>query len=168
MVVFTTNSFWMVPAGISKCKVTVVGGGGAGFQSYDQTIPNPSAGAGGTAIKIISGLTPGTSITVTVGAGGVGRSDYYTPNPGGTSSFGTYCSGTGGSGLNSGGIGVGGTININGNYGISPVGIAQYEAGVYVQTSPFIPGASIFGNNSYGSGGQVGGSGYAGVVIVEY
>lgn len=169
MVVFTTNSFWMVPAGVTKCKVTVVGGGGGSLQSFDVSGYNPSTGAGGTAIKVITGLTPGVSITVTVGTGG--RMDI---SPGGTSSFGAYCSATGGAvSGNGGGIGVGGTININGGYGISPVGIALYESGISVQTSPFIAGASIFGNNSYGAGAPVTGQpngtpGYPGVVIVEY
>jgi hypothetical protein len=169
MVVFTTSSFWMVPAGITKCKVTVVGGGGGSYQSYDVSGYNPSTGAGGTAIKIITGLSPGLSITVTVGTGG--RMDI---SPGGTSSFGAYCSATGGAvSGNGGGIGVGGTININGGYGLSPFNVSSGESGTFAQASPFIAGASIFGNNSYGAGapvvGQPGGTpGYPGVVIVEY
>lgn len=169
MVVFTTNSFWTVPAGITKCKVTVVGGGGGSYQSYSVAGYNPSTGAGGAAIKVITGLSPGLSISVTVGAGG--RMDI---SPGGTSSFGAYCSATGGAvGGNAGGIGVGGTININGGYGTSALGLTLYESFQYVQTAPFIAGASIFGNNSYGAGAPVTGQengtpGYPGVVIVEY
>jgi hypothetical protein len=172
MVVYTTNSFWMVPAGITKCRVTVVGGGGGGPSGYSDSGSNPSPGAGGTAIRVITGLAPGIGITVTVGAGGAGGGT-QDPTSGGTSSFGAYCSATGGATGNAGGIGVSGTININGGYGISPVGLPLYEAFQYVQTSALIPGASLFGNNSYGagggySGGSPGNGGRAGVVIVEY
>lgn len=170
--VITSSSFWTVPAGVTRVRVTVVGGGGGGPSAYDINGYNPSPGAGGAAIKIITGLSPGLSISVTVGAGGAGGG-ISDPTSGGTSAFGTHCSASGGSPSGAGGSGSGGTINISGGYGIGPYGIPLYEAFQYVQTSPIIPGASIFGNNSYGAGGGYSGGysangGRAGVVIVEY
>lgn len=109
MSVYTITSFWVVPAGVTACKVTVVGGGGGSSQIN--------------------------------GAGG------------GTSSFGSFCSATGGvRGFNAtggtGGIGVGGTLNIRGSYAISgsPGGGDSFA-------SELTGGDSIFGNASYGAGG---------------
>jgi hypothetical protein len=74
MTVFTTSGTFTVPAGITKCKVTVVGGGGNGQNGTDGDeiyYGMGGGGGGGTAIEIISGLTPGGTIAVTVG--GVGE-----------------------------------------------------------------------------------------------
>jgi hypothetical protein len=76
-------------------------------------------GGGGFALKIITGLTPGTSVTITIGDGG----GPYNPGTGGTSSFGTYVSATGGknaaSGGTPGGVGSGGDINMYGQGGMT-------------------------------------------------
>lgn len=55
---------WTAPAGVTSVQVVVVGGGG----------PGVSGGGGAGSVVYHSGLavTPGTSYTVTVGAGGVG------------------------------------------------------------------------------------------------
>ena len=166
MSVYTTNSFWVVPAGVTTCKVTVIAGGGSGSPFVANSVQDPpsyyggSGGAsGGAAIKIITGLTPGTSISVTVGAGGVCTD---VPNLGGTSSFGAYCSAT------SGGIGIGGNLNVRATGGTSGGGGNSGYVAYFTGTG----GPSILG--SYGSGGggggyyDAGGSGSAGVVIVEY
>ena len=115
--VFTSSGTWTNPGSVTKVKVTVVGGGGNGG-----TAPGPSpgsvatgGGAGGAAIEVIP-FPSGTNVPVTVG--GVG----------GTSSFGGYCSATGGgAGVSvnpsfgriggAGGSGSGGTINITGGKG---------------------------------------------------
>jgi len=84
---FTTagTSSFTVPAS-GRVLVTCCGGGGAG----------DAAGYAGTAgvsvTRWITGLTPGASITVTVGAGKA----YNNAGTGGTSSFGSYVSATGG------------------------------------------------------------------------
>ena len=126
MEVFAASGTFNIPAGVTKVKVTVIGGGGAGGGSgtSSETVGN-GGGAGGAAIKIVSGLTPGGTVTVTVGAGGTGVSN-ATGNSGGTSSFGAHCSATGGTGgTKSGslitfrtsaanGSGSGGDINLSG------------------------------------------------------
>jgi len=104
---FTASGVFTVPAGVKKLIVEVIGGGGGGG-AYDNSYR--SCGGGGYAKKIIVNLTPGTRIPVTVGASG------------GTSSFGSYCSATGGQRgiiLRGGvpGYGIGGDINLRGSYG---------------------------------------------------
>jgi hypothetical protein len=128
MQVFSTagTSNFTVPAGITKVKVTVVGGGGG--------VPNSGSGGGGgggAAIKIISGLTPGGTVAVTVGAGGTGNvGSTSIAGTGGTSSFGAYCSATGGSGAygrdtsqgplpGAGGVGSSGDLNSKGGSGFT-------------------------------------------------
>ena len=127
MQVFTATgtSTWTKPSGITRVKVYVTGGGGPGGKIDNDDMAN-GGGAGGTAIKVID-VTSISSVTVTVGAGGVADN---TPAPGtsirgGTSSFGTHCSATGGdrTGGNwgvggDGGTATGGDININGSDGI--------------------------------------------------
>jgi hypothetical protein len=132
--VFTTSGTFTVPAGVTACKVTVVGGGGGGGNAYNNSTVAPGGSGGGTAIKWITGLTAGDTVSVTIGAGGTGGTAYPSTSPGttgGTSSFGTYCSATGGAGgRNSGspqqgihlsgqhgGVGTGGDLNISGGDG---------------------------------------------------
>lgn len=168
-----------VPAGITKVKVTVVGGGG-GAGGVVVNICCASAissggGGGGAAIEIISGLTPGGTVSVTVGAGGTaGSSGGGNGGAGGTSSFGAYCSATGGAAslgrINSpdplsynGGLGSGGDLNIRGGCG---TGSLFTGGDVYSGNG----GASIVGGGISGAttiasayagaaGGQYGGGG---------
>jgi hypothetical protein len=161
--VFTSSGTFTVPAGITRAKVTVVGGGGSGAAGA-----GGGGGGGGTAIEIVTGLTPAGTVTVTVG--GVA----------GTSSFGSYCSATGGATVASitggaGGVGSGGDINLSGSGGGgggTGSGFSVYGTG----------GSSSFGGGGYGNinaaggnGGNYGGGGAGGggvgaggVVIVEY
>lgn len=175
MQVFTSSGTFTVPAGVTKVKVTVVGAGGGGSTTT-------SGGGGGAAIKIVSGLTPGGTVAVTVGTGGAGRAagTITAGAVGGTSSFGAFCSASGGGGGPWGqGIGALGGIGSNGD-----LNIAGGATGYSDETS----GASIFGGSArrdfssaangrnYGGGGAVGdsdsgtpsGSGANGVVVVEY
>lgn len=94
---FTATTTWTVPAGVTNVKVTVLGGGGAGGGGITTgaTQIGAGGGAGGCAIESIA-VTPGDSITITVGSGGTGGTG--TGGSGGTSSFGAFCSATGGTG----------------------------------------------------------------------
>lgn len=191
--VFTANGTFTIPATITKVKVTVVGGGGGGGYTRESS----GGGGGGAAIKIISGLTPGGTVAVTVGNGGAGgTSGSVTGGTGQTSSFGAYCSASGGSGGASnagspgtiagalGGIGSSGDLNIRGggagiyfeDSGIGYIG-GYGGSSILGGGAPILPhnsgsagnaGGAYGGGGSGGSSGQNGGAGAAGVVIVEY
>lgn len=109
---------WTVPAGVTSVSVVAVGGGGGGNLYHSNY--NTGGGGGGLAYKNNITVTPGSSITITVGAGGVGSSGSSgTPgSDGGTSSFGSHFSATGGKGAvtnNSGSNGLGGSpVNADG------------------------------------------------------
>ncbi|WP_157062722.1 phage tail protein [Pseudomonas sp. Q12-87] len=98
---------WTVPANVWKVFVEVRGGGGSGAFGSLETGAG-GGGAGGFSTRLVP-VTPGTVITITVGAGGASVSAANTMgNPGGTSSFGPHCSATGGAGgLITGGAGGG-------------------------------------------------------------
>jgi len=181
MQVFTSSGTFTVPAGITKVKVTVVGGGGGGAMGRDDGCCNFSAGSGGggggAAIEVISGLTGGSTVSVTVGGGGAAVTYNYNGNAGGTSSFGAYCSATGGAGgvkgEASGGIGSGGQLNVPGTLGTPG---KNYYTSCKGGNSLFGAGGGNAGaGRGYGGGGggraypgDYSGAGSAGVVIVEY
>tara|TARA_Y100000034_G_scaffold122591_1_gene168231 strand:- start:28 stop:864 length:837 start_codon:yes stop_codon:yes gene_type:complete len=131
----------------SRIVVWVVGGGGGA----GGTVTNRRGGAGaggGTCIKTIESSSIGVTETVTIGAGGIagGGSAYTNGGSGGTSSFGSFCSATGGIGgsfdRTSGGVGSGGDINLAGD------GSGQLRSS---------EGTSDSGGSSYWSGGGSGG-----------
>jgi len=82
-VVFTSSKSWTVPAGVSKVDIFCVGGGGGAggwyFRynesnsagSYTDTTKNGGSGGGGyTTTALAVAVTPGETLTITVGAGG--------------------------------------------------------------------------------------------------
>lgn len=109
---------WTKPSNCKTVLVRLVGGGG-GAAGYCE-----SGGAGGYSEKVID-VTAVSTVSVTVGGGGASVAYYTTGADGGTSSFGAYCSATGGYGSNrqsshsggTGGIGSGGDINLLGGTG---------------------------------------------------
>ncbi|MFD2645147.1 glycine-rich domain-containing protein [Pseudomonas japonica] len=117
---------WLVPPGVSKAWVEVYGGGGGGAMS--STAPGASGGGGGgVAMKLVA-LTPGDAVMITVGLGGNGASaDKASGSAGGASSFGSFCSATGGFGghvdstLGAPGTGTGGDINYRIGIGAGPI-----------------------------------------------
>ena len=73
---YTANGTFTIPAGVTRVKMTVVGGGGTGATSTFSTSGAGTAtggaggGGGGAAIKWLSGLTPGNTLAVVVGSAG--------------------------------------------------------------------------------------------------
>lgn len=116
---------WTVPTNVYRVYVEVTGAGGSGgFGALDT---GASGGGGGGFSERICVVNPGDVITVTVGAGGASVSTVgATGNAGGASSFGAFCSATGGGGGTiasgaDGGVGVGGLINGSLGNGSPPV-----------------------------------------------
>ncbi len=191
---FTASGNFTVPIGVTRLRVTVIGGGGAG--GTHANIPSGGGGAGGNGLRILSGLTPGAVIAVTVGAAGAAiTSGTGQGGSGGTSSFGAYVSATGGQGGGGGsvlttaaggggGSAVGGDVNTGGSCGTDSVipaarggdggglGAGRGATG-YVQglTATGYGGGGGGGgaNSTTGTGtGASGGNGAAGLVIVEF
>ena len=170
MQVFTSPGTWTNPGSVTKVKVTVVGGGSAGAKPVGSAF-GPGGGAGGAAIEVVT--IPTSPVPITRGAGGTGNG-----GAGGTSSFGAYCSATGGGPGQPNGSGSGGTINFNGGSGSVAGGDSN---GSGMGGSSIFGGAGTDGTNpptrdakAYGSGGAGGngsypsGTGYPGVVAVEW
>jgi len=189
--IFTSSGSFVVPDHVTRLKVTVVGGGGGGQASGTSSFTGGCGGAGGAAIRWIDGLVPGTTIPVTVGTagtGGTGSGTSSAAGAGGTTSFGAYCSATGGGGANQlgggvggggGGEGVGGDINLRGGYGSNgSTSTVAYQGmggasilGGGVRHSSDGSGTAAYGAGGggiYGSSSAQGIAGGAGIVIVEY
>ena len=128
---FSSNGVFVVPSGVSQLEVELWGGGSGSFASVAGG-PSGGGSGGGYARKRIQGVSPGQSVTVTVGAGGTAGTTSGTPaGAGGTTSFGQYVSATGGSlnylttvtnpqlGATPPGIGVNGDVNLTGSAGQS-------------------------------------------------
>lgn len=131
--VFYASGTFTTPVGVNAIRVRVWGAGGSGACGYATSNAKMQGGAGGGySEKIIT--SPSSTYTVTVGAGG-DRISYkstgnnYAGNAGGTSSFGSACSATGGAGgartatyatsiaANAGGTGSSGDANYTGGSG---------------------------------------------------
>jgi len=120
MDVFTSSGTWTKPTGVRYVHVQVIGGGGGGSGHGE------SGGSGGYSERVID--VSGVS-SVSVSVSGEVNGTYYRSagDNGGSSSFGSYCSASGGYGANrnnqhSGGlagVGSGGNLNIYGGGGES-------------------------------------------------
>ena len=182
--VFTSSGTYTKPSGINKIRVFVTGGGGAGGNGDSGVFYSAAGGgaAGGTAIELLDASSM-TTVTVTIGAGAI-RGGAAS----GTSSFGSFCSATGGTngkntngagGTNLGGHGVGGDLNLYGQGGGGSFAPTTQTQGIAGGNSYWGGGAggvySQNGVNGYhgggGSGGNVvgsgGGNGGPGICYIE-
>jgi hypothetical protein len=181
---FTSNGTYTVPANCSNVYVQLVGGGG-GSAGYCE-----SGGGGGFGEGLFS-VTAGSTISVTIGGGGGGVTYYNVASTGGTTSFGSYLSATGGYGANqniqhgggAGGLGSGGNVNLYGGTGCGHLnhgshsqtgyGGATYFGGGggvkrhqnYSHNISQAPGSGACGNECDGDG-TVGTTGSSGLCIV--
>ena len=170
---FTSSGTFSVPTGVTTVDVLVVAGGAAGGTHH-----GAGGGAGGLIYMPGVTVTPGGTVSVTVGCGGAQPNNYPAPdNPGGNfgaagqdSVFGTLTAkGGGGGGGNVSQPGRAGRPGGSGGGGAAPGGGSPASGGTATQpTQPGNSGAYGFGNpggpdagNSNASGGG-GGAGAAG------
>ena len=176
---FTSSGTFSVPSGLTSASVLVVAGGGSGAAGHSaNNAGTGGGGAGGLIFMPGYPVTPGGTITVTVGCGGGPRSSQGFGNNGQDSAFGS----PGDPGLGSGGVltakgGGAGTDGSNGGRaGGSSGGTGYCTGAAQAATQPTQPGNSGaygFGNTGgsgggregspfYGGGGGGGGAGAAG------
>ena len=101
-VIFSSSSTWTCPTGVTKAQVVCVGGGsGSAVNAAGTCTSAANGGFGGVAVALVT-VVPGTVYTITVGVGsvGVGTISLSTISSaaGGTTSFGSLVTATGGGG----------------------------------------------------------------------
>jgi len=140
------NDSWIAPNNVYFVEYLVVAGGGGGGNGYDNA--GGGGGAGGMVRTGILPVTPGTSYSITVGAGGAGGADTRTNNngsSGGNSVFGSITS-------LGGGYGKGSRTNSG----------AGEAAQVGITTAPTGGDGNGGGNDGGGGGGATGAGGAGG------
>lgn len=146
---FTSNGTYTKSGPDVKTIHVLCCGGGGGARAYSEC-----GGGGGFTEEVIdaSGIT---TVSVTVGGGGSGGAYFGFSGDGGTTSFGGYCSATGGYGSSRngrhngghGGLGYGGNINTYGGMGGSHNNMDQYSGS---NASGGIGGGTYFGGSTAG------------------
>lgn len=181
---------WTIPAGVTTVTVTVLGGGASGGRgAYANT---GGGGAGGLAIKTLTGLTPGNTLSYTVGSGALYANTASTVSSG-TQTISTITGGAGsqpGDSSTTGGTGgtaTGGDLNIPGQNGYdyeatgsqydcaggSPGGGFGFGGRVTGSVGTYGNGATGYGaggggNNAGATGVNRGGAGSGGLIIFQY
>lgn len=197
-ILVTSGTSFTTPANITtntKFKIYVIGGGGGGGGINTSNGSASGGGGGGVAVVWISGLSPSTSYTCAIGAGGSGGGAPGDGTNGGdtTLTIGatTYTGGGGAKGIGAissaggaGGVATNGTMNFTGQGGgDSPAastastdgkgGDSALGFGVGgAQVRGLINGNPGQGYGGGGSGGKslsaTGGAGSAGAIYAEY
>jgi hypothetical protein len=155
--IFESSGTFTVPGGVDYVWITGCGGGGGG--GLDTTAGDGGGGGGGAEsaneYPIYLGASPPATVSITIGAGGAGRSGSTgIGTDGAASTFGTYLTLDGGQAgttqSGGGGGGAGGGALVSGDTAGNP------GTGVGI-----IGGGSGGGGAETGSTGYAGGSGYA-------
>lgn len=150
-----TASFNPATYGLTSMDRMLVMLWGAGGGATSQTGGTGAGGSGGGfAMKIV----PAQSATVTIGAGGAGNTAGSNSVGGGTTSFGSVFSATGGQAAGAGpgapGLGVGGDVNLAGSAGDDMLGSGHTFAKGGAAPLMGLAGALNYASRPVGSGGS--------------
>lgn len=146
--VYTTNSSWTAPAGVTQVTVTCVAGGAGGQAGSVGTVGGVGGGAGATVWRTLP-ITPGTTHLILVGAGGTGGvAPGGLGTDGGDSSFGSLVLAYGG--LNSGVGGRGTTLGFGGTNALTVPANSSWPV--------FYGRGGVCAGGDGGAGGTVGGT----------
>lgn len=165
-----TGQRFTIPTGVTSAKITIVGGGGGGGggSAACPTSGGGDGGRGASLVQWLTGLTPGNTLTVAVGARGAGGTGGGNGSSGGTSSVSSgtqtittlQCTGgSGGTGGQSGGgggssgtaTGVSVGIAITGVVITGPVGTFSCTASSF----PLVVGQQILISGTLGGTGSI-------------
>ena len=160
---FTSSGTFVVPPGVSRLLVRAVGaggGGGSGRRGSSGTARLGGGGGGGGACveQTLYGVTPGSSVTVTIGAGGTAGAavssndtDGADGGVGGTTTFGSYVSAYGGGGGYKGNAG--GVAGGSGGGGAGAGAVSAAGSAVAGGLPNLIGGkTAVYNNQGYGGG----------------
>ena len=159
--IIESSKVYTVPTGIknNQIHVRIFGGGGGGGKNGSGASTTCAGGGGGWMNNGWINVSQGSTIQVTIGAGGNGCLYNDNGNSGGTTSFGTYLSAAGGTGgiingsnIYGGNGGAGGGASSSRN---SHGGIGYQFGGGGIWTT----GGTSCNNCTVGTGGQWGGNG---------
>ncbi len=146
----TASGDFIVPAGVTRLRITMVGGGGGSNGSF--------GGSGGGVIIHNLTVTPAQSIAYGVGAGGASNS------AGGDTTFGALTAGGGSASGGAGGTAAGGDINLPGSPGLSSLGLDLGGMNIMCSGPAYAGAGLLFG----GGGGGGSHAGADGTIILEY
>jgi hypothetical protein len=154
---FTSNGTWTKPGSGTVALIRCWGGGGSGGRNV-----YAAGGGGGACVERWMKLSDlGATESVTVGAGGAGRTTNGNGFAGGTTTFGSHVSAFGGGGggnnssFNVNGAGGGGALGAGAVAGGAGAGYSQMNTGGVGSAAPAVATGSDWG------GGGSGGSGAA-------
>jgi len=155
----TGSGTFSVPSGVTAVEVLVVagGGGGGGANGQNGTDGGGGGGAGGLVYASAYPVTPGGSVSYTVGAGGAAPNGYADTNgqSGGNSVFGSLTANGGGVGVRNGQTASSGGSGGAGGYGSNGGETNQPSNGGH-------PTGQGYGNNGGNPGGAPNASPYSG------
>jgi len=164
VVTFTASGTWTKRPGLKYIRVRLVGGGGGGSGCSSDNEGSAGGSGGGYSEKVIVASDLASTVAVTIGAGGTAgpSGSPRAGGDGGTTSFGSHCSATGGAGSNAhdtgaGGIGSGGDINIDGGQGGFPD--TSYSGSESTAKRGFGGASMLSGTVASGAGQNYGGGG---------
>lgn len=169
---FSANGTYTKASGLSYAIVFCTGAGGGGGGGNSQTYGGGGGGAGGTGIRSLAASAIGATESVSVGTAGTAAGSGSSGGAGGNTTFGSLCTGSGGSGgvladsnTGAGGAGGGassGDINLTGGAGAPGTATSVPTAAGGAGGSSFWGGAGRGGANTTGGNGTVGGGGGGG------